>query len=363
MRLAAAVAALLLVATAAPPAGAQPIGVEGVLATVVAADGLAGAVAAVRHGDDVTAASAGYADVEAGTTFVPDTRVRVASITKTFVAAAILQLVGEGRVDLDASVEEYLPGLLRGTGIDGDAVTVRRLLRHQSGLPEYYGAETEPLTGPVAPRDLVARALARPAADPSPAVAIYTNTNYVVAGLLLESVTGRPAAEEITRRIIVPLGLTHTYFPAPGERWLRAPMAHGYETVGGERLDVTDGEPSDEYTAGSLISTSEDTAAFVTALLAGRVVAAPELAQMMDTVAWPLHGPGFRYGLGLVGIDLDCGVTVWGHSGDLAGYHSIMVAAPGRPAVSATFTQGSPGVRTLADDPRAKVLAATYCPG
>ncbi|WNG86621.1 serine hydrolase domain-containing protein [Mycobacterium sp. ITM-2016-00317] len=363
MRLTAAAAALVLVTVTAPAAGAQPDPVEAAVAAVVAADGLAGAVAVVRHGDDMTTTTAGYADDEAGAAFVPNTRVRVASITKTFVAAAILQLVGEGRVDLDASVERYLPGLLHGRGIDGNAVTVRRLLRHQSGLPEYYGADTEPLTGPVDPRDLVARAMARPAADPSPPVAIYTNTNYVVAGLLLESVTGRPAAEEITRRIIDPLGLTHTYFPAAGDTWLRAPMAHGYENVAGQRQDVTAGEPSDEYMAGSLISTNEDTTTFITALLAGRVVAAPELAQMTDTVPWPLHGPGFRYGLGLVSIDLGCGVTVWGHSGDLAGYHSIMVAAPGHPAVSATFTQGSPGVKTLADDPRAQVLAATYCPG
>lgn len=84
---------------------------------------------------------------------------------------------------------------------------------------------------------------------------------------------------------------------------------------------------------------------------------------MMDTVEWPLHGPGFGYGLGLTSIDLGCGVTAWGHGGDLAGYHSIMAVAPGGPAVAATFTQGSPDVASIAGDPRFAALTTVYCPG
>ena len=140
-------------------------------------------------------------------------------------------------------------------------------------------------------------------------------------------------------------------------------MAHGYEVVGGRRADVTAGEPSGEYMAGSLVSTSEDITEFITALLDGRVIAAAELAQMMDTVEWPLHGQGFGYGLGLTSIDLGCGVTVWGHGGDLAGYHSVMAKAPGRPALAVTFTQGAPGVTSIANDPRFAVLTSVYCPG
>lgn len=82
---------------------------------------------------------------------------------------------------------------------------------------------------------------------------------------------------------------------------------------------------------------------------------------MTDTVPWPLHGPGFGYGLGLTSIDLGCGVTVWGHGGDLAGYHSVMAKAPGRPALSVTFTQGSPNVTSIANDPRFAVLTSVYC--
>ncbi|MDA2889295.1 serine hydrolase [Mycolicibacterium sp. BiH015] len=361
MRLAAALAGALIIAFVAPSAHAQPSPLDAALAESVAANGLAGAVAVVADGAAVTLSAAGHTDVSTRTTFTPQTYVRVASITKTFVAATILQLVSEGRVELDEPVDTYLPGLIRGEGIDGAAISVRQLLRHQSGLPEYFDDTTEPPAQPVSPRDLLSQALAKPGAPPGQRVPVYTNTNYVVAGLIIESVTGRSAADEITRRIIAPLGLTHTYFPAAGDTGLRSPMAHGYELVGGRREDVTAAEPSGEYMAGSLISTNEDMAAFITALLDGRVVAPAELTQMTDTVPWPLHGPGFGYGLGLTSIDLGCGVTVWGHGGDLAGYHSVMAKAPGRPAVSVTFTQGSPNVTSIVDDPRFAVLTSVYC--
>lgn len=362
VRLAAGVAGLLIAGFVAPSVHAQPTGLDAVLAESVAENGLVGAVAAVVDGAVVTLSSAGHAEVSTGAPFTPQMHVRVASITKTFVAAAVLQLVGERRIQLDAPVETYLPEVVRGDGVDADAITVRQLLRHQSGLPEYFDDTTEPPDHPVSPRELLSWALARPGTPPGQPVPVYTNTNYVVAGLIIEAVTGRSAADEITRRIIAPLGLTHTYFPAPGDSGLRPPMAHGYEVVDGRRKDVTAAEPSGEYMAGSLVSTNEDIAAFITALLDGRVLAPAELAQMMDTVPWPLHGPGFGYGLGLTSIDLGCGVTVWGHGGDLAGYHSVMVKAPGRPAVSATFTQGSPAVTSIANDPRFDVLTSVYCP-
>lgn len=356
-------AGVLVAGLVAPIAHAQPSAVNAVLADAVARDDLPGGVATIRNGSAVTTVSAGYADPAAEAPFGPDTRVRIASITKTFVAAAVLQLVGEGLVDLDAPVEIYLPGLLHGAGIDGNAITVRHLLRHQSGLPEYFDDTTEPPDRPVPAREFVAQALTRRGVPPGGPVPVYTNTNYFVAGLILEAVTGRPAAEEITRRIIVPLGLTHTYFPAPGDTGLAAPMARGYEVVDGSRTDVTAAEPSGYYMAGALVSTGGDAAAFMAALLDGRVVGPAELTQMIDTVAWPLHGPQFRYGLGLASIDLDCGVRVWGHGGDLPGYHSIAVAAPGGPAVAATFTQATPGATSLANDPRLAVLDAVFCPG
>jgi D-alanyl-D-alanine carboxypeptidase len=355
-------ALLLLVTLTGACAAPRHTAVDDALTQVVSRDAMAGGVAVVREGNDVTRYSAGHADLDTRAEFVPRTHVRVASITKTFVAATILQLVAEGKVDLDAPIETYLPGRIRGQGIDANAITVRQLLRHQSGLPEYFDATTKPPAQPVTGDQLLDAGLAR-LMQFSPGSAVkYTNTNYVIAGLLIEKVTGRPAADEITRRIIAPLGLSDTYFPAPADTGLRAPFAHGYEVVDGNRKDATVFNASAAGMAGSLISTSEDTSAFVSALLDGRVVPPAQLREMMDTVDWTDAGEGFHYGLGLTSIDLDCGVKVWGHGGDIEGYHSLMTKAFGGPAVSMTFTQDPPDAESIEDDPRAEVLNAVYCP-
>jgi D-alanyl-D-alanine carboxypeptidase len=213
----------------------------------------------------------------------------------------------------------------------------------------------------VAADQLLDAALTRPAQFAPGSALKYTNTNYVIAGLIIEKLTGQPAADEIAKRIIVPLGLSDTYFPAAGDSGLRAPFAHGYEMHDGKRTDVTTFNASAAGMAGSLISTNEDTAAFITALLDGRVVPSAQLHEMMDTVDWTDAGPGFHYGLGLTSIDLDCGVKVWGHGGDIDGFHSLMAKAFGSPAVSITLTQSPPETESLADDPRAEVLNAVYC--
>ena len=356
-------AVLLVITLSGACADAQPAaGVDNALSQVVARDELAGGVAVVRDGTDITRFSAGYSDVDTRAGFAPQTHVRAASITKTFVAATILQLVAEGKLDLDTSIETYLPGRIRGEGIDAKAITVRQLLRHQSGLPEYFDADTKPPVEPVSGDQLLDAALTRRAQFAPGSAIKYTNTNYVIAGLLLEKLTGHPAVDEITRRIIVPLGLSDTYFPAPGDTGLRAPFAHGYEVVDGNRKDATVFNASAAGMAGSLVTTNEDTSAFITALLDGRVVPPAQLREMMNTVDWTDAGPGFHYGLGLTGIYLECGVTVWGHGGDIDGYHSLMAKGFAGPAVSIAFTQSPPETDSLASDPRAEVLNAVYCP-
>jgi D-alanyl-D-alanine carboxypeptidase len=362
MRTAFVAALVLIVGLTAAPASAQPTAFADTLSDIVATDDLPGGLAVVRDGPNVSHYAAGYSDVDTHAGFAPRTHVRVASITKTFVAATILQLVGEGKVDLDASIETYLPGRIRGEGIDANAITVRQLLRHQSGLPEYFDEETPPPAEPVTPDQLLDAAMTRPAQFAPGTAMKYTNTNYIIAGMLIERVTGRPAAEEITWRIIVPLGLFDTYFPAPGDNGLRPAFAHGYEMVDGRRTDVTDFNASAAGMAGGMVSTNEDTTAFITALLDGRIIPRAQLDEMMQTVPMP-DGDGFLdYGLGLMKVSLPCGVTAWGHGGDLDGYHSFMAKPFDGPAVSVTFTQDSPDTETIADDPRGAVLAAAYCP-
>ncbi|MCT7657465.1 serine hydrolase domain-containing protein [Mycobacterium deserti] len=356
-----AVAILLILGLATAPAHAETAPVPDALTRIVVDGDLAGAVAVVRDGPGLTRFAAGHSDVHTRTGFVPNTHVRAASITKTFVAATVMQLVAEGRVDLDAPIETYLPGRIRGNGIDADAITMRQLLRHQSGLPEYFDKDTAPPVEPVTGEQLLDMALSRPAQFPPGAEMRYTNTNYIVAGLVIEKVTTRPAVEEITRRIIAPLGLSETYFPAPGDTGLRQPFAHGYEIDDGGRTDVTDFNASAAGLAGGLISTNEDTTAFITALLDGRIVARPLLDQMMETVPMPGGDGLLSYGLGLSKVSLPCGRTAWGHGGDLQGFHSFMAKTFDGPAISMTFTQ-SPDATSPATDPRGDVLTALYCP-
>ncbi|MGW5439981.1 serine hydrolase domain-containing protein [Nocardia asteroides] len=201
--------------------------------------GFPGAQAVITTPAGEQTVTAGVGDVAAGTPIPDGAFVRIGSNTKTFVATVILQLVAEGKVELDAPVERYLPGVVRGNGNDGSRITVRQLLQHTSGLTDYLAGGDPSLRRdrvPAAatrhrhrpqtalyPADLVAIAMSMPPQFEPGARAVYTNTNYILLGMLIEQVTGRPAATEIGTRILEPLGLRDTYFPAPGETGLRAP--------------------------------------------------------------------------------------------------------------------------------------------
>ncbi|MGW5616436.1 serine hydrolase domain-containing protein [Streptomyces sp. NPDC003877] len=258
-----------------------------------------------------------------------DGYVRAGSNTKTFTAVVVLQLVAEGRVRLDEPIETYLPGLVRGKGIDGRRITVRQLLQHTSGIPnytEYVGLEDFAKVQHrfFQPHDLLAAALAHPAEFAPGTRWQYSNTNYLLAGLLIERVTDRPVQEQITERVIRKAGLRHTYWPQPGDQTLRSPHAHGYALSDPETrrvIDVTEMDPSWGGAAGQLISTPGDLARFARVLIGGGLLPAAELAEMRTTVDAPLL-PGWRYGLGVFSVPLSCGGVYWGHGGDIDGYET-----------------------------------------
>ncbi|WP_405186393.1 beta-lactamase family protein [Streptomyces anulatus] len=314
---------LALVPPAASAAG--PDTVQRALNTLVRDGGIPAALASVKGpgGRDRTY-TAGTGDLATGAPVPVDGQVRIGSNTKTFVAVVVLQLVAERRVSLDAFVDTYLPGLVRGEGIDGRRITVRHLLQQTSGLPEY----TSHLGDDVryyAPHELLATALRHPA-DFAPGKRWkYSNTNYVLAGLIVQKITGRPLADEIDRRVIQRIGLRHTYFPAPGDASIREPHPHGYHQVPAQTplRDITEMDPSWAWAAGQMISTNSDLNRFFTALLTGRLLPAPQLARMRSTVpADATFGPGARYGLGLVSRPLPCGGLSWGHGGSFPGYET-----------------------------------------
>lgn len=333
---------------AAPPAHADQTGdaVRKALNALVRDDKFPAALAAVRSRDGrIHNYTAGVADLKTGARVPVDGYVRIGSNTKTFTAVVVLQLVGEGKVQLDAPVETYLPGLLRGDGIDGRRITVRQLLQHTSGLPNY----TDFLAGGALPfqhtyfepLQLLDMALAKRAEFAPGTRWQYSNTNYVVAGLLIEKITGRPLIEEITNRTINRIGLRHTYFPNVGDQGLRNPHPAGYhaDDPGKPPTDVTEWDPSMGWAAGQLNSTPSDLDRFFTALLAGKLLKPEQFAQMRTTVEAPGLWPGARYGLGLISSPLSCGGLAWGHGGDIPGYSTTNAATDDGRAAAIAVTQ------------------------
>ncbi|MFW3473481.1 serine hydrolase domain-containing protein [Streptomyces microflavus] len=332
---------LALVPPAASAAG--PDAVQQSLNALVRDIGTPAALASVKDREGrARTYTAGVGDLTTGAKVPRDGQVRIGSNTKTFVAVVVLQLVAERRVSLDAFVDTYLPGLVRGKGIDGRRITVRQLLQHTSGLPEYTSHLGDDARY-YAPRELLATALRHPADfDPGKSLK-YSNTNYVLAGLIVQKVTARPLADEIDRRVIKRIGLRHTYFPAPGDASIREPHPHGYyqESAQTPLRDITEMDPSWGWAAGQMISTNSDLNRFFTALLAGRLLPPTQLAQMRTTVpAEATFGPGARYGLGLVSRPLPCGGLSWGHGGSFPGYETRGgVTADGRAANIAVTLQ------------------------
>ena len=308
--------------------------------------GFPAALAAVTKADGSTVGVAvGKGNLETGEAPPLDGEVRIGSISKTFTAVVTMQLVQEGKITFDEPIETYLPGLIRGEGIDGSKITVRQLLQHTSGLPEY--SDQIGLDDPFAnrdkyysARDTLDLALSKPAAFEPGSQFKYTNTNYIVLSLLAEKVTHRPLAEQITKRIIEPLGLTHTYLPGPGEENIRGTHPHAYTRNNqGQLEDITRQDPSAAGGAGAMISTPSELTKFLQAAFNGTLLNQDSITEMKKTVeAGDLIGvPGSGYGLGIFSLPLSCG-TAWGHSGGIPGYGSYNMVGPDGTAMALTVT-------------------------
>ena len=312
----------------------------------------AGYPAALAVVSDAKGESAGVAvgkgSLETGQAPPMDGEVRVGSASKTFVAVVVMQLVQEGKVGLDEPIETYLPGLIKGEGIDGSKITVRQLLQHTSGLPEYTdtylssrAAESENMQHYVPPRDLLDTALGKPAAFEPGTQWKYTNTNYIVLGMLIERVSQRPVGEQIDERIVKKLGLSHTYFPAPGEEKIRGTHPQGYHlSAEGKLEDITEMDPAWGWAAGAMVSTPSELNTFFQAVLDGRLLTQSSIDEMKNGAvdASSYLGSGTVYGLGLIGRSLSCGGTAWGHGGTIYGYQTDNAVGPDGTAVTVAVT-------------------------
>ena len=289
----------------------------------------------------------GKGNLETGQAPPMDGEVRIGSNTKTFVAVVVMQLVQEGKVGLDEPIETYLPGLIKGEGIDGSRITVRQLLQHTSGLPEY--TDTTPGSGDIfqvkdhyiPPRDLLDTALGKPAQFEPGAQWKYTNTNYLVLGMLVERVSQRPVGEQIDERIVKKLGLSHTYFPAPGDRSIKGTHPQGYHlSAEGKLEDITEMDPAWGWAAGAMVSTPSELNTFFQAVFDGRLLTQSSIDEMKNGAvdASSYLGPGTVYGLGLIGTPLSCGGTSWGHGGTIHGYQTDNAVGPDGTAVTVAVT-------------------------
>jgi D-alanyl-D-alanine carboxypeptidase len=349
--------AVAVAAALAGPAVAAPAGTGRHGATRAAMDaavkaGVPGVTATARDAGGTWSATAGVGDVRTHAPRGTADHYRVGSITKTFVSTVLLQLEAEGRLSLDDTVEKWLPGVVRGHGHDGRRITVRRLLNHTSGIYNYTADEDFARTyflkdgffehryDTKTPEQLVAIAMTHEPLFAPGASWSYSNTNYVLAGMVIEKATGHSYASEIRRRIIEPLGLRAT--SVPGTRTtLPRPSGRAYSklarTTTGPTYDVTELNPSLASSAGEMISDSADLNRFYTALLGGRLLPSRQLKEMKTTVK--ADGiPGARYGLGLIDRELGCGVHVWGHDGGIHGSTSSAVTtADGRHSLAFNF--------------------------
>ncbi|MBE5105867.1 beta-lactamase family protein [Bacillus thuringiensis] len=268
---------------------------------------------------------AGVVDLSTKKPMKSDYRFRIGSVTKTFTATTVLQLVGENRVQLDDPIEKWLPGLIQGNGYDGNQITIRQLLNHTSGIAEYLKSKDADIMNSkktYTAEEIVKMGLSLPP-DFSPGKGwSYSNTGYVILGMLIEKITGNSYAEEIEKRIIEPLDLSNTFLPGnstviPGKN-----HARGYVKIDetSELKDITYYNPSLANSAGDMISNADDLNKFFSSLLGGKLLKENQLKEMLTTV--PVEGKevGDGYGLGIYETKLPNGVSVWGHGGAIPGF-------------------------------------------
>lgn len=299
--------------------------------------GVPGITAEARDADGVWKSASGVGNLETGAPRRKNDRFRVGSITNTFVATVLLQMEAEKKLRLDDTVERHLPGVVTGNGNDGRAITVRQLLNHTTGLFDYLADETylntyvlgdgffqhryETLT----PEQRLKVAFAhepmfKPGAQHWP-----SNTNDVLAALIVEKVGGKSYEDEVRERIIEPLGLTATSNPGDSIHMPR-PSSRAYSKLFSaqpDRIeDVTEVNGSHGWGNGDIISSAGDLNRFYKALMSGKLLPPQQMKAMKTTVDNPLF-PGASYGLGVERLTMSCGTTLWYHDGGAVGWITL----------------------------------------
>lgn len=293
--------------------------------------GIPGAMVGIWSPEGDYVRAFGVADTTTGSPMKTDFYSRIGSVTKTFTATAVLQLVGAGKVGLDDPVARYLDGVP-----GGEAITVRQLADMRSGLidytktKEFLSAITANPQRDFTPQELLGWAFAQPPQSAPGQKVDYSNTNYILLGLLVEKVAGLPFGDYLKERILEPLALADTSFVSGNQ--FPEPHARGYTEAlegpsggVGPPVDATDWSTSFAWAAGAMVSTLDDMRIWVPALATGALVS-PELQQQrLRTTPWPGGPPDIGYGLGIFTAQ------GWlGHNGSVPGFQTVAVYLPQR---------------------------------
>jgi D-alanyl-D-alanine carboxypeptidase len=280
--------------------------------------------------------AAGEANVDPATPMRASDTFRAGSIIKPFISTVVLQLAEEGKLALDDRLPAVLPQSVIARVADADRITVRMLLNHTSGIPEYVDAK---FNGEVLaqPRriwkveEFLDRTAALPRAFAPGKRYAYSNTDYNLLGVVIERATGKPWRTVVRARIIDRLGLEHTSLPEPGHVSIGSSDAHGYELVNGKLRDASNVDPSMAGAAGgnALVTTTEDLSRFLDALLARKLFTRTGTLEEMLTFVKATDLPGkVGYGLGIERWEFPGGVEVIGHLGTGAGYRAFVGRVP-----------------------------------
>lgn len=292
--------------------------------------GTPGAVVGVQTPEGRWIEPFGVADPATGTAMTSRTHLRIGSVTKTFVATILLQLVQAGDLDLATTVDRYVadvPG--------GDRITLALLATMRSGLanytsdPDFAGRVMADPTAPHAPAEMIAAGLAQSPVFAPDERFEYSNTNYIILGEVLEQVTGRSLPDLVGERILGPLGMTATSWPGESPD-LPEPYAQGFTlsfpgATPDQPVNATHFNPGWAGAAGALVSTVEDLLPYARALATGDGLLEPATqARRLDSLrAAPALGEPYRYGIGLIAM------AGWvGHSGDIPGYRAAVYHHP-----------------------------------
>jgi D-alanyl-D-alanine carboxypeptidase len=256
---------------------------------------------------------------------VPDLHMRIGSETKTFTATAVLQQVDKGKVGLDDPISKYVAGVP-----NGDGITIRQLLEMRSGLVSYTAVDAWAnllLADPRrawTPAELLPYGYSQPPLFPPGTNYNYSNSNYVLLGLVVERVTGQRFSDYVRRKVLRPSGMTHSLLPNDAK--FPKPHAEGYteQTLSGQLENSTNWNPSWGWSAGAMISTLSDLHRWARIVATGKLLSRATQRQRTQFIQVP-STPSAAYGLGLVNID------GWiGHNGSLPGYESVTVYLPGK---------------------------------